>query len=141
MITRVLSALLMVVACTVSGCFDNSDKGDSELTELIKADMGWLYKANPSVDAEKAIKDGDFRYIGIYGYTLSVPGVDGSCLRDKSGEMSMDSSNVKPIGGTSDVVVNYEHAKLIAIAREYAYFYNVRIRLHRLGDHESECSS
>ena len=71
--------------------------------------------------------------MGIYGYSLSVPRVSLECL-------NID-AQVNPIRGTTDAVLGYEHAKLMAVAREYAEHYNLRMRMYLEKNHEFECYS
>jgi hypothetical protein len=94
-------------------------------------EMKWLYTANPDKDFEKAVKIGDFRFIGIYGYRLAVPGVDIKCLDVRK--------DVNPIKGTTDAVLGYEHSKLIAIAGAYANYYNFRMRIYLEENNGFEC--
>jgi len=99
----------------------------------IKTQMGWLYKANPDDDFQAAIRNKDYRFIGIYGYSLYVPGVDLKCISVEK--------DVNPIEGTSDAVLGYEHAKLIAIAGVYAEHYNFRMRTFREKNMGFKCDS
>ncbi|HID82129.1 MAG TPA: hypothetical protein EYH06_08520 [Chromatiales bacterium] len=46
-------------------------------------EMDWLYSAKPRDDVEKAIKNKDFRFMGVYGYSISVPGIKIKCLDRK----------------------------------------------------------
>ena len=96
-------------------------------------ELSWLLKADPDRDFEKAISNSDYRFKGIHGYSISVPRVKVSCL-------DLD-SDVAPISGTTDAVLGYEHAKLIAIAREYANYYNLRMYEYRAKNFGFECNS
>lgn len=61
--------------------------------------LKWLYNADPDNDFEVAIAKKDYRFIGVYGYSLDVPGVLIKCLdREK---------DIKPIEGTTDTVMGY----------------------------------
>ena len=107
-------------------------KSDFELAQQEVIDeMGWLYKADPAEDVEDAINREDYRFRGIYGYSISVPGVDTSCWSI--------TKNVSPILGTSDAVIGYEHSKLIAIARAYARTYNFLMLIHLEQEHNFKC--
>jgi hypothetical protein len=85
--------------------------------------LAWLNAADPERDFSKAIETKDYRFRGLYGYTLVVPSVNRSYISIET--------DVKPIEGTSDLVLGYEHAKLIAIALTYASDFNLRMRLFR----------
>ena len=113
-------SMLFFVGCTQS---------DSDIVQdRIERKMGWLYSAKPDQDFQEAIKRKDYRFIGIYGYTMYVPEVNLTCISNEE--------DVKPIEGTSDAVFSYEHSKLIAIAQVYAKSYNIRMlefRKEKLG--------
>ena len=95
--------------------------------------MELLYKANPDDDFEEAIKNSDYRFIGIYGIKLYVPGIEITCLDYEK--------DIKPIEGTTDAVLGYEHSKLIAIARAYAEYYNFKMRMYLKENNGFKCNS
>ena len=83
------------------------------------AELQWLKNANPIVDANKAIKNNDYKLLGVYGFSLTIPGVN------KPTEFEHQKKyGVKPIEGTSDALKNKEHAELNRMAYEYAKKYN-----------------
>lgn len=104
---------------------------DASAKEKVIKQMEWLYSAKPDRDFQSAVERKDFRYMGLYSYSLYVPGVDPSCVSSKN--------DIKPIEGTSDVVLGYEHAKLIAIAGEYARDFNTRMLFYREEKMGSKC--
>ena len=122
----VLSFLLL------ASCQKQATEFDKEQKKYVD-ELGWLLNADPNKDVELAISKEDFRFKGIYGYSLSVPRVGIRCL-DVDNE-------VDPIKGTTDAVLGYEHAKLIAVAKEYADFYNMRMRLYLEENRGFECNS
>ena len=93
--------------------------------------MEWLYSAQPDRDVAAAIKKKDYRFVGLYGIGLDVPYINLGCI-------SVD-ADVRPIEGTSDAVLGYEHAKLIAIAHVYAKEFNFRMRLFRAENMGFKC--
>jgi hypothetical protein len=95
--------------------------------------MAWLKTADPERDFSAAVKNKDYRFRGLYGYALVVPKVRLSCISVQA--------DVNPIDGTSDVVLGYEHAKLIAIAAAYADDFNLRMRLFREKNLGFKCES
>jgi len=97
--------------------FSNSiAKGhQGDLVEKLK----WLESANPELDAKKAIDRKDFRLRAIYGYVLSVPGVD-----QRDYDEYKRTFGFNPIEGTSDSLISEEHARLNQLASEYAFRYN-----------------
>ncbi|MCW8092250.1 hypothetical protein [Alteromonas sp. ASW11-130] len=77
--------------------------------------LEWLLKANPEIDAKKAIRSGDTRFIGVMGMLLKVvPRIDKNCDPGR---------NVRYIN-IDDVINSYEERKLQAIAPVYAEAYN-----------------
>jgi len=86
------------------------------------AKLKWVETSDPLVDAKRSIKANDFRLLAVLGYTWVLPGVKDERkfkLRKKYG--------IKIIEGTSDVLESEEHARLIKLARNYAYQYNREI--------------
>ena len=99
----------------------------------IRSEMNWLNNANPDQDFEKAIRKKDYRFMGVYGYSLTTPGIDIKCLNyDK---------DINPIKGTSDAVLGYEHAKLIAIAVTYSKHYNFKMKEYLKENGKFNCNT
>lgn len=126
--TVFISLLLLLLA----SCKNGDTEFKSEQRKYV-GELKWLLNADPNKDVESAISRGDFRFKGIYGYSLSVPRVKIECLDIET--------EVDAIKGTTDAVLGYEHAKLIAVAREYGNFYNIRMRLYLEENHGFECGS
>ncbi len=74
--------------------------------------------ADPVADANSAIANKDYRFVGICGYAIDVPGVD-SDLQSRCG--------VLPISGTSCCIMSKEEWRLTEIAYKYADKYNLTI--------------
>ena len=81
--------------------------------------LRWIESANPDLDARQAIKRKDFRLRAIYGYSLIVPGVEQTNYDEYQKKYGFN-----PIEGTSDSLVNAEHARLNQLAYRYAEKYN-----------------
>lgn len=81
--------------------------------------LRWIESANPDLDARQAIKRKDFRLRAIYGYSLIVPGVEQTNYVEYQKKYGFN-----PIEGTSDSLVNAEHARLNQLAYTYAEKYN-----------------
>jgi len=106
-----LGLVLFVVA--FSNAIAQGNKGDP--VEELK----WLESANPELDAKRAIDRKDFRLRAVYGYVLSVPGVD-----QRNYDEYKKTFGFNPIEGTSDSLISPEHARLNQLASEYAFRYN-----------------
>ncbi len=81
--------------------------------------LKWLESANPELDAITAIDRKDFRLRAIYGYVLTVPGVD-----QRDYDEYKKTFGFNPIEGTGDSLISSEHARLNQLASEYAFRYN-----------------
>ena len=64
---------------------------------------------------------GDTRFVGIYGFTCTAPGVQESELN------LLRIHGVKCLAGTSDLIESREHLRLIRKARDYAERYNLTL--------------
>ena len=114
----------------LSGCQDTDyDKA----IKKVKNEMNWLNNANPNQDFEEAIKKKDYWFIGIYGAKLITPAVNINCLNYEK--------DINPIKGTSDAVLGYEHAKLIAIATAYAKHYNFKMKVYLGRNGKFKCNT
>jgi hypothetical protein len=72
-----------------------------------------------ATDAEAAYKSGDHRFLGLYGFSIEVPGFNGNPYEHK-GEIRM-------LNGTGDVYCTDEERVLNVNARIYAKKYNEAI--------------
>ena len=85
------------------------------ITQIIK-----LKLSNPIENATSDFKNGEKRYIGVYGDGAFTPGVD-FIIRDKN--------SVKYyMPNTSDVIEGVIHHYLIDISTEYAKQHNIKIK-------------
>ena len=121
---------LLFIFLSLLGCKETEH---DKVMSKINNEMGWVNNANPELDFEKAIKKHDYRFIGIFGAKLITPGVDINCLNYEK--------DIKPIKGTSDAVLGYEHAKLIAIATTYAKFYNFKMKMYLSKNGNFKCNT
>jgi hypothetical protein len=108
--------ILGVLIISLFGC-EKSEFEVAQANEIEK--MEWLLHASPSDDFVRAINTKDFRFIGLYGNTSSVPNINKSCIN-----MEVD---VNFIEGSSEILIGYEHVKFNAIAHVYADDYNLRM--------------
>jgi hypothetical protein len=83
-------------------------------------------RANPEKDCQRAIARNDFRFVGVAGFVLDVPGVPDYQAR------YWKTNGVKVIAGTSDV----GHRDFNEVARAYANRYNAAL-LKYLAIHRS----
>lgn len=94
-------------------------------------DVSWLYEASPLEDFKEAVNREDYRFIGIYEYSLVVPGVKLKCI-----DVEKD---VKLIEGTSDSYSSYEEEKFNVVAKVYADHYNFQLRKYLEGKSLFSC--
>lgn len=114
------SCIFFLVFYSLTGCQKSEFK---TVQKKYIDEMSWLYSAKPEDYFKKSIENNDFRFLGIYGYTLTVPEVSKSCL-----DIDKD---IKPIKGTTDTVFGEEHSKLISMATKFAKDYNLRMKEYR----------
>lgn len=118
-----IRSLIFSLLLVISGC--ESQSSSRELNP------DWLYDAVPMTDALKAIEQGDFRFRGVYSYSLIVPGVKMECI-------DID-TDIFPIEGTSDASSTYEERKFNALAMIYADVYNLQMKSHLEAIGEFSC--
>lgn len=109
MLIRTLIFSLLLI---ISGCGSQSSSGE--------LNPDWIYDAVPMTDALQAIEKGDFRFRGVYSYSLIVPGVKMECIDTDT--------DIFPIEGTSDASTTYEERKFNALAMIYADVYNFQMK-------------
>jgi hypothetical protein len=91
-----------------------------EMKKAVLEELHRLQSADPTSDVEAAFRQGDFRFVGLMGYSLEVPGVDPKEFYEKySSEFG-----VKVIRGTSDFMEIPEQLELARIGGDYAQQYN-----------------
>jgi hypothetical protein len=78
--------------------------------------LGLLKVDNAASDAVQAYKSGDHRLIGVYGYSVEIPGLRGDPYQYLRG--------VRMLEGTGDVFCTNEEEVLNKNARAYAKKYN-----------------
>lgn len=89
--------------------------------------LDYLYSADPTADALKAISKGDLHVYATYSGGPYTPEIKRGCV---SGE------NIIPIKGTSHGYENYKQAQFNTLADLYAKYYNFQIKAYliRNGD-------
>jgi hypothetical protein len=84
---------------------------------------------NAEADAERALKAGDRRMLGIAGYTVSIPEAGPHGIRFYDREKVGDAYRI--VEGTTDFMIGREHGDLIDYATHYAAIYNSFILKNR----------
>ena len=87
--------------------------------------LQWLDAADPQADAAQAVKQDDFRLLGLATRTVNIPGV-----KKEDSYKYEQHCGVQLIEGISDVVRCDEHLRLMQKARSYALKYNAIIKTH-----------
>jgi len=92
--------------------------------------LRWLDRADPQRDLAAALARGDRRFVGVYGYSADVPGVD------SPDQGLLKRYGVRYLRGTSDAMTSQEDERLNKLAHRYAKKYNGLLLQHlRRGDH------
>ncbi|MGH7847889.1 MAG: hypothetical protein ACREQW_22325 [Candidatus Binatia bacterium] len=89
------------------------------------AKLRWVEHADPIVDAQNALASNDHRLVGVYGYVISIPGVEMS-----QWPTYQQRYGLRPIEGTSDTLEEEEHSRLVRKATKYAEHYNKHVLTH-----------
>jgi hypothetical protein len=110
--------ILLVVLGALIACRASQDSASV-------AKLRWVEYADPIVDAQNALASNDHRLVGVYGYVVSIPGLDISQWPDYQQRYGL-----RPIEGTSDALEGEEHARLVRKATEYAERYNRHVLRH-----------
>ena len=90
-----------------------------------------LLEKDPTTETLKAFKKKDYRFMGVYGYSLTVPGLIGKC------EYSYD--DINPIEGTSDYMESYEEQLFNSVAQTYASNYNFIMQMYLVENNLISC--
>lgn len=112
---RVLIVLTAILG--VSGCA-NEQKSKCQGVDL--SGLLALKKSDPIADEAKAFASHDYRFVGVNGYVVVVPGMEeGDPLVRKHGK--------RIIEGTTDAPCDKEHSLLVGSAQKYAITYNRKL--------------
>lgn len=111
--------LLLLLAVARVGVTEGSEINGNTVKETIRN----LEHADAKKDLKKALKKGDKRFIGVMGYGLWVPGLDGEGSVSRS-EYYRKKYGVQAVEGTSDNMRNQDIENLNVLAEKYARQYN-----------------
>jgi len=95
---------------------------------FLRAQLDSVRAANPTADAEAALARGDYRLVGIQGYSLQVPG-----LNPRDWERYGSTYGFRVVAGTDEITRSNDQWALQGAAYRYAQAYN-RLVLQRLPD-------
>ena len=96
-----------------------SDPRDTARRAIVMRELTRLRAASPEQDFERAWANEDTRFIGVYGFSVSLPGVPKERIR-----AAIMSSKVSAIEGTNDFIQFPEQEELNSLATRYALRYN-----------------
>ena len=103
----IITCLFLLSAC--------GEPGDPASASIVRPTLWSIEEFDVVKDVEASISQNDFRFCGIYGYAVDVPGVPKEFLK------GTDSSHVWMIEGTSDDI---QDVRRQALCRKYAEQYN-----------------
>ncbi len=118
---------LLLSAISFLGC------NGSDTLSNYKIETKNILLANPEEDFQVSIERNDFRFMGVYGYSISVPGISMKCI-----DVNED---VNLISGTSDATESYEQRLFNAVAQVYSEEYNFKMKMYLQEQHEFKCGS
>jgi hypothetical protein len=106
---------------------NDSDLTRPEYSKVLAASLRMLNIFDPTKDLDANLSSGNDRFVGIYGYSCSPPGLDESAQGDSfTADQRLEiSRGVKCIEGTSDVIPDDpQYRDLYQTAWKYAETYN-----------------
>jgi len=105
----------------MGGTIRSFDVSINRSADVLKKTLGSLNLEDPKKDVEKSVANKDIRFVGIYGYSCSAPGIEEEylSLTQKYG--------LRCLKGTSDNIEDDEHHRLIQTAIKYAEEYNINL--------------
>lgn len=92
-----------------------------------------LLSIEPETEVQVSISKNDFRFVGIYGYSLYAPNVERKCMKIEY--------ELKPIEGTTDATENYEQRLFNSVALTYASEYKLILRRYLIESGQYGCPS
>lgn len=100
----------------ISGCAGQKSKCEGvDLSGLLA-----LKKSDPIADEVKAFASHDYRFLGVNGYVVVIPGVE-------EGDPLVRIHGKRIIEGTTDAPCDKEHSLLVDSAQKYAATYNKKL--------------
>ncbi len=119
-LSRKYPILIAILCGLLTACATSSNTLDPYAQKLL-----WLDTADPQADANQAIKQNDFRLLGLATRSVNIPGIKKEDMLTYE-----EHCGVQLIEGVSDVVRSDEHLRLMQKARSYALKYNAIIKTH-----------
>jgi hypothetical protein len=115
-------AVLISSCLTLGACGATSDSETVPgQTEQLSRALEKLDLSNPIADLDASLRAGDKRFVCVFGYAATAPGVS------QADEVTVQRRGMKCIEGTSDALESDEHERLIGKATNYARSYNLEL--------------
>jgi hypothetical protein len=120
----VLFAFLLPIIVAVTSSAESPK--EPALVVALKGEIQKMDLDHPEDDAAKHIAQGDSRFLGIRGYSVTFPGTpDGPIVFKRIQQVGF-----RVVAGTAETISGDEHLRLIGIATQYAGRYNRYIWYH-----------
>lgn len=119
---RITKLFILIIVCLLSISVFAQEAKVKTNEDILRAELKKFNFDNPEKDITINLEKKDTRFIGVYNYAVSLPGIltqEQSYIKDKYG--------VRMIEGTSDAIESDEHAKLMTLAYKYAKEYNQKL--------------
>ena len=114
-----LLALLLVLS--IQACGQPQPQTSQQNVQILRETISTLNIEDPESDLTRNLNAGGTRFVGIYGFTCTAPGVQESELN------LLRIHGVKCLAGTSDAIEGIGHKRMIRIAENYARQYNLML--------------
>lgn len=123
----IISAFLVIGLIAIAFLIIDKNTGTRSLPDRpvssLPHELTRMDSANADSDLVAAIKKKDFRFVGIYGYSIAIPGVD-----ERIADYCVEHRGwLEMIEGTSDAITSKEQERLQLLAERYASQYNARL--------------
>ncbi len=118
---------LLLLTLFSSAAFAECGASASEIAELQN-----LVETDPISTAQSAIENGKLEYLGVAGYSISVPGIDDT-------DCSIGGAFVHVMPGTTDFRCGPAHTELIRRASLFARQYNAIVKDHLVAKGALRC--
>ena len=118
--TAILMATCVLVVSGIALAGQDKSVRLTSDTAILETTLSLLNLEHPEQDMMRNVAHGDYRFMGINGYTCTAPDNKGGYIDHQL----IEKYHIWCLEGTSDVIESDKHMKLIDKARAYAMQYN-----------------
>jgi len=97
-----------------------------------------LERLDPDSEAIRSANRGDFRFVGVCGYTCSAVGLAADSIAASPARAALDRDSLRLIEGTADYTLNADMARLNRVAPLFADGYDLAMLRERRRRHRDQ---